>query len=158
MSQKSKLPMDIKRMLHVAKKYNVWVDALTIPAKVQRNFPAWYSRGAEKPLRGFMRKETTKCLIKSHKIRKIKHLVKSSGQLRNNTQGQHCQKDSCICKDCKDDQEKGCTMPHKCTRAAWEMERSIFQKFCLTDQPLNDDGLLLTPKRLEENKEARKEY
>ena len=37
------------------------------------------------------------------------------------------------------------------------MERLIFPKFCLTDQLLNDDGLSLTPKRLEENKEARKE-
>ena len=47
-------------------------------------------------------------------------------------------------------------MPHKCAKAAWEMERLTFPKFCLTDQPLNDDGLLLTPKRLEENEEARK--
>ena len=76
-------------MLHIAKKYNVRVDALAIPAKVQRNFPAWYSKGAEKPSRGFMRKETTKCLIKNHKIRKVKHLTKSSRWLRNNTQGQH---------------------------------------------------------------------
>ena len=48
-------------------------------------------------------------------------------------------------------------MPHKCTKAAQEMERLIFLKFCLTDQLLNDDGLSLTPKRLEENEEARKE-
>ena len=88
-SQKFKLPMDIKRMLHVMKKYNVWVDTLVIPAKVQRHFLAWYSRGAERPSRGFMSKETTKCLIKNHKIRKVKHLMKSSERLRNNTQGQH---------------------------------------------------------------------
>ena len=75
MSQMSKLPTDIKRMLHMVKRYNVWVDALTIPAKVQRNFPAWYSRGAEKPLRGFVRRDTPKCMIKNHKIRKIKHLA-----------------------------------------------------------------------------------
>ena len=47
-------------------------------------------------------------------------------------------------------------MPHKCAKTAREMEKLIFPKFCLTDQPLNDDGLLLTPKRLEENEEARK--
>ena len=51
----------------------------------------------------------------------------------------------------------GCITPHKCAKTAREMERSIFPKFCLTDQLLNNDGLLLTPKRLEENEEARKE-
>ena len=29
MSQKSKLPADLKRMLHTAKKYNVHIDTLT---------------------------------------------------------------------------------------------------------------------------------
>ena len=47
-------------------------------------------------------------------------------------------------------------MPHKCAKTAQEMEKLIFPKFCLTDQPLNDNGLSLTPKRLEENEEARK--
>ena len=47
-------------------------------------------------------------------------------------------------------------MPHKCTKAAQEMERAVFLKFHLMDQPLNDDGLLLTLKRLQENEEANK--
>ena len=45
---------------------------------------------------------------------------------------------------------------HKCAKAVQEMKIAIFLKFCLTDPPLNNNGLSLTPKRLDENKEPRK--
>lgn len=54
---KYNLPTDLQRMISVAKKYKVSLNALAIPEKVQRALPAWYHIASNNLLRGFTQKK-----------------------------------------------------------------------------------------------------
>ena len=49
----STLPLDLKRMLSMGKKYNLRLNALRIPESMKKRLPAWYHLGTEDNLAGF---------------------------------------------------------------------------------------------------------
>jgi hypothetical protein len=62
----SKLPLNLKRMLKVGRKYNAGFSAISIPHLIKKQLPAWYHLGAEDTPRGFNRLWTTQCLKDNH--------------------------------------------------------------------------------------------
>ena len=69
------LPTDLRRMISVANKYNVCLDALVIPESAKRNLPAWYHIGSDKLPRGFNTKKAVKCLQSKHNTKIISDML-----------------------------------------------------------------------------------
>lgn len=152
------LPPDLRRMISTAKKYNVDLDALAIPESAKRQMPAWYHIGSDKLPRGFNSRRATKCLQNKHNIRTVNDLLNLVRRLENrDPRNTHQDLAECQCSECIEDRQNKCKDPNACVRAAETMLNSLNPKFRPSNNPLNADGLSLTPQRLRDNEDAKKE-
>ena len=155
---RSKLPPDLKRMVSVAKLYGVSLEALALPEKVKRNLPIWYHLCSDKLPNGLTRRKSTKCLKKSHEAMKVGDLIKLMERLdQNNLRDAHQDLQDCQCAPCEKDRTEGCENPNACIRTAEQIINKLYPKFKSSMQPLNDDGLSLSPNKRNKNRGAMKE-
>ena len=63
----------------------------------------------------------------------------------------------CQCTPCEKDRTEGCENPNACVRTAEQIINKLYPKFKPSTQPLNDDGLSLSPNKRNKNREAMKE-
>ena len=76
LTHKSRLPLDFKRMINVAKLYRVSLEVLALPERIKRNLPMWYHLGSDKLPSGITRRKSTKCIKKNHEAVKVGDLIK----------------------------------------------------------------------------------
>ena len=77
------LPADLKRMISVAKKYNVRLNTLVISEKIKRDLPAWYHIASSGLPRGFNRRKATNCLQTKHQTKSISDILRMTKRLNN---------------------------------------------------------------------------
>lgn len=142
---------DSARMLKVARKYNLNLEALRLTPQLRAQLPAWYHIAAPpRPITGI----TAKCLINTHQNTTVAHLLKTSMRLRNpnaNPQVPHLPRMFCYCHDCSEDRTKGCRNPHACATEAQTRLEQILPKFNPLSPGLAHGNLSLTKRRKRRN-------
>lgn len=102
-------------------------------------------------------RKSVKCLQTKHNAKLISDVLHITERLnRNNQINPHQDLKECPCPKCAKDREKSCKDPNECTTAE-TIIKSLIHKFHPSSDPLNTDGLSLTPQRLRENEKAKKE-
>ena len=76
MNGKHNLPMDLQRMISVAEKYIVNLDALTIPEKAKKALPAWYHIASNNLPRGCNQRKAKKHLQSNHPTKSVSDKLK----------------------------------------------------------------------------------
>ena len=151
------LPTNLKRMISVAKKYNVRLDVLVISEKIKRDLPAWYHVASNRLPRGFIRRKATNCLQTKHRAKSISDILRITKRLNNaDPNNPHQDLKDCQCAGCSNDRREGCSDPNACVRAAETILESLPPKFSPTSSKLNNDRLSLTPQHIKKNEEERK--
>ena len=143
------LPPCILNLVKTAKKANLTFAPLKLSQQLKRQLPAWFHMGA--PPRTY-HKSRDSCLRNTHKITKVKNLLKLCKRTRNNDP-RHAPWNNCECPNCEDDRSKGCRDPHKCASVAEAIIIQLAQKFNPT-APTQKDNLTLTHRRKEKNAKA----
>jgi ribonuclease HI len=142
---------DSTRMLKVARKYNINLEALRLTTQLRAQLPAWYHIAAPpRPLTGI----TAKCLLGTHQNTTVAHLLKTSMRIRNpneNPQSPHSPRMFCYCQDCSSDRMKGCRNPHACATEAQTRLEQIFPKFNPLSPGHAHGNLSLTKRRKRRN-------
>lgn len=102
-----------------------------------------------------MRSKATKCLKKKHKVVQIKQLMIMTKRLRcGRNSSPHQGLKTCDCQDHEDDRREGCRNPNECARTAEGIINKLHPKYKPLGQELNNNNLLLMPRRLENNARA----
>ncbi|KAI0656861.1 hypothetical protein C8Q70DRAFT_894013, partial [Cubamyces menziesii] len=150
------LPDKLKRMVKVAKKYNVGPDAPNPTQAVRALMPIWYHCAADGDSRG-PNSKSGKCLRKKHGVRTVGQcmtLIEERSQLAGN---QHRRNANCECIPCTRDRiDRGCDNPARCTTAAEKLIRTIYPKWNPRREP-QKDSLSITKSGRERNKLAQEE-
>jgi exonuclease III len=153
----SKLPLDLKRMLKVGRKYNASLSAISIPRMIKKRLPAWYHLGAEETPRGFNRLQTTQCLKQNHRIDTVGDLVRLTNRLRTADPANiHQDLRDCPCTPCTADRGLNCSDPNRCCRSGQDIIGRLREKWNPLRSSENADDLTLTHRRKKTNAEARK--
>ncbi len=148
----NKLNDDVKRMLKIAKKYNVNLSAIRLNPHVLAQLPAWYHPTAEQRP---MNNNATKCLLKKHNVSLVVDLVRISARSRHPLQHPtHRPEQNCPCQECTNDRNQGCENPHRCVTEAHTRLDMIPPKYNPTRQD-PPDGLSLTRTRKMRNEIAK---
>lgn len=149
------LDKGLLRMMKTGEKNNVNLEAIKVSEKAKSEVPAWYHPKSEEPPARLHQRTTTKCMKTNHNTKKVKHLIKITKRLRDNTQGhRHLDRKNCKCKYCKTDIRGGCTEPNKCCKQALKLLEDINPKWRPDNQD-PEDNLELTPRRHEANEIAK---
>jgi ribonuclease HI len=143
---------DIKRMLKVAKEYNVNLAAVKLSPRQRQELPAWYRIDEELKA---VRSRAAKCLLEKHQVSSVVDLIKESKRLTNQQQATHHPSPFCQCLDCRANREKGCYNPHACATEAQTRIRQISPKLNPFGPENPNDGLSLTPSRKAKNVRAK---
>ncbi len=154
-TQRGGLSEDLRRMLRVAEKYGVRVDAPNPALALRRAMPVWYHIGKAEG-RSVANTKASRCLRENHRVTTVSDAVRVADRLprRTGQAGVHRQNAACKCVACDEDRRlRGCDNPHRCAVAAQKLSQNldpIWQD--LPDE--NSDGLTLTNARLRKNAEA----
>ncbi|KAF9034964.1 hypothetical protein BDZ89DRAFT_947136, partial [Hymenopellis radicata] len=70
-TNKSKLPPDIKRMVKVAKEYNLIMDGHSIPTEIKKAMPIWLHQGWRTDKNRITNNAACKCLQTNHLARTV---------------------------------------------------------------------------------------
>ena len=143
------LPPCVLNLIKTAKKANLTFAPLKLSKPLKRQLPAWFHLGA--PPRTYHNSRDG-CLKKTHKITKVKNLLKLCKRIRQNDPT-HAPWRNCKCKDCEKDRSEGCQNPHKCASTAEAILIQLAQKYNPNDRPRKDD-LTLTHRWKEKNARA----
>ena len=145
-----RLPQDLREMVKVAKEFHVAMELLQPSEGLKRKLPVWLHAGANGLLLLMNNNKEAKCLRNNHRVKEV-------GQLLDITERQdrsHKARKNCPCQKCKDTRaESSCPNPHKCNKMAGKILDTLYPKW----NPLHravPDGLDLTPRRKQRNKEA----
>ena len=133
----------------MAKSAKLTFAPLKLSRRLKLQLPAWFHMGA--PPRTY-HKSNDKCLKCTHKITKVKNLMKLCKCVRLATPD-HAPWHNCKCLNCIKDQEEGCKNPHKCASTAEAIILKLSAKLNPT-APSQKDGLTLTHRGLEKNARA----
>lgn len=157
-SPSSKIPHEIIRMLKIAKRSDTRFDALRISQKIRKDLPAWFHIGASERLKKLNNSLVSKCLRQNHEVKSIGDLLKVRRRtMPTATQRPHRDRSNCACCDCKDDRErKHCKKPNKCVKGALAIIHTLSPLWD-PHQHLLHDGLSLTERRKDHNKQAIKD-
>lgn len=71
----AKLPLDLQRMLTVAKRYDLVIDALNVSEEMKRSMPAFLHHGWDKQYMRITNVGASKCLHKNHNMATVGDLV-----------------------------------------------------------------------------------
>ena len=145
----STLPPCVLNLIKTAKKAKLTFAPLKLSSSLKRHLPAWYHMGA--PPKTY-HKARDDCLKNTHKISKVKNLLKLCKRLRQND-STHAPWHNCKCTSCEEDRLKGCKDPHKCASTAEAIIIQLAPKFNPT-APAQRDDLTLTHRRREKNAKA----
>ena len=140
------LPSCVLKLIKTAK---LAFAPLKLSRRLKLQLPAWFHMGA--PPRTY-HKSKDECLKHTHKITKVKNLMKLCKRLRPANQD-HAPWHNCKCPNCTKDREDGCKNPHKCASTAEAIILKLSAKLNPT-APSQKDGLTLTHRRLEKNARA----
>jgi hypothetical protein len=107
---------DTIRMLKAGRKYHTNLAAICLSPDLRGHLPAWYHlKAAAHPLTT----RVAKCLLETHSVATVADLITTSARLRNNRQIiPHTPTPQCMCNDCTNDRDKGCSHPHECAADA----------------------------------------
>ena len=129
--KKSNMPIGLKRMVKVAKKYNAAFKPLLLNDETKCALPIWHHIGVEKG-KGFTNNNKwAKCQRENHKINTV-------GQMRdfiNKEEQGHSGRSNCACRACKDSRHDGCKHPKKCRAAARKLLEALPQLWRPLAQP-----------------------
>ncbi|EIW64290.1 RNase H, partial [Trametes versicolor FP-101664 SS1] len=128
--------------------------------EIRLALPIWYHI-RKSDARSSANSVAAKCLRDNHGVRTVKDCVNTANRLcRRNDQGsdgdgRHTLNKACRCRDCTTDRDvHHCSDPNRCAKAA---KRALEQLLPTWRPGIPDpgDGLTLTKRRLDRNKEAR---
>ncbi|KAH7903929.1 hypothetical protein BJ138DRAFT_1107255 [Hygrophoropsis aurantiaca] len=134
-----KLPPFLKRMLKIAKKYNINFNTCLMSKEIQHNLPVWFHIGANKDLNPLNNHTHAKCLRSKHNISTVGDLEK----IANRNDRTHRVRKNCNCEDCKADRDRGCMNPYRCKKTARMIMASILPKW--------NPSITITPPRRDLN-------
>jgi ribonuclease HI/exonuclease III len=146
---------DIIRMLKAAKRNNTNLAAIRLSPHLRAQLPAWYHMAsAPCPIVN----AASKCLLRTHAVRKVADLISASARIRNPTidpTSPHQNITFCYCPDCSRDRLRGCQSPYACAQEAqYRLDRIAPRLNPMT--PGNNHGnLSLTGNRKQRNLVAR---
>ncbi|EPS94794.1 hypothetical protein FOMPIDRAFT_25316, partial [Fomitopsis schrenkii] len=147
---RTKLPKYLKRMLLTGKKYNACFAAIKLDTTLKTELPVWYHMGADAKLRRLNNTRISDCLRNNHRVQTVLDLLR----LRRHTQTAYIPPENdCDCNDCGQDRRRGCKHPFTCHEAAIKLLALVKPKWH-PDHIGPMDGLTLTRRREERNKEA----
>ena len=150
----SKMGKEPIRMIKIAKKYNMNLEALRLTPQLRALLPAWYHMASEPaPITS----AAAKCLLANHKSDIVDDLVKISTRVRNTDADQipHSPRIYCRCDACSQDRRNGCYNPHACAIEAQRRVNQIPAKLNPLTPGDKHGNLTLTKRRKRRNIAAR---
>jgi exonuclease III/ribonuclease HI len=121
-----KLPKALQRILNVAKKYNLKLDALQYAPESLDKLPIWFHIGHDPSAGMKYNTHAAKCLRDNHK-------AITTGDIRkiaNRNQSEHTDSVYCRCNHCVDDRENlSCIRPSECWAEAIKLYQAIPPKW-----------------------------
>ena len=112
----TKCPKTIKRLFQTAKKFSVRLEGLAFTPSITTKMPIWHHTKADPKLRHLAGSETSKCLIRNHKVMKVGEIEKLANSLQNPN---HTPDPNCLCENCTESGDVNeCENPHHCYKQA----------------------------------------
>jgi hypothetical protein len=115
-----KTPKTIRRLIQIAKKYNVRLEGHSFATNISRNMPIWlHIKLDSRTIKYQSRTKAGKCLWKNHKIKKVGELVDLAATLQKED---HAPDPNCLCEACTNAGDTlQCENPHECYKKAEEL-------------------------------------
>ncbi|TBU56968.1 hypothetical protein BD310DRAFT_787191, partial [Dichomitus squalens] len=117
--KKQTLPVELKEMMRLAKKYGLRLEGLAFSRQIMRSMPMWDHACADKAAvrRLAAMPNATKCLMTKHRLRTVgdfADLVENADMAGHNMESEKCE-----CTSCKEIRERtGCENPTACMSRA----------------------------------------
>ena len=149
-----KMGKEPARMIKIARKHNVNIEAMRLTPQLRALLPTWYHIASKPaPIVG----AAAKCLLKNHQSEIIANMVKLSARIRdpNTNPIPHSPKTYCYCQDCVHDRKRGCSNPHACATAAQIRIDQLAPKMNPLTPGDKHGNLTLTKRRKKRNESAR---
>ena len=125
-TKKSSLPIDLKTMLDLARKFNVQVATPNPSMDAKLDLPIWYHIRSTRSTRKLYKTKHAKCLRNKHSVR----LTRDITLLINDLSEEHTPTRNCKCDTCKNMRsEKKCTHPFECINLAATLLEKIYPKW-----------------------------
>ncbi|KAG1848869.1 hypothetical protein F4604DRAFT_1506592, partial [Suillus subluteus] len=122
----TKLPAHLKRILKVARKYNLQWETIANNPEVTRLLPIWFHLGANEQLNKLNNSYYAECLQERHKVCTFKEMEMVS--IRSSPL--HHQNRDCKCAHCELDRSNlGCQKPYKCRKLVKDILKCIKPKW-----------------------------
>lgn len=152
------LPECLKRMMRVAKKHNARFEAIKLSAELKKKLPMWYHIGGSKRLALYNNTPAGKCLRNNHGVKTVGDALIVANRTRHrDPDDPHEKTANCQCGACTQDRNTHqCRNPNRCALAAQRLIECLQPKWD-PDSRTPDDGLSLTPRRIQKNEKAQKE-
>ncbi|KAI0326649.1 hypothetical protein GY45DRAFT_1258552, partial [Cubamyces sp. BRFM 1775] len=149
------LPEDIKRIVKVAKRYNVVLDTPNPTEDLKGAMPVWYHIAAGEG-RDAPNSKSSRCLRRNHKVSTVAQCTRMAGRITR-PRTEHRNSAEYPCMECVCDRvDTECDNLARCAAAARKVIGKLLPKW-RPDGTRTEDNLTLTRKRLEENEVARAE-
>ena len=150
-----KLNDDMTRMLNAAKNQSVNLVAIQLSNDLKMKLPAWFLMGNDhQPINN----RAARCLINKHGTKTIADLVRTSKRLRDVAEPQyHRHLNFCNCPQCVSNQNLNCMHPYDCATEALARLNAFTPKTNPLVMDPNHMNLSLSPRRKEQNKNAKEE-
>ncbi|KAG1839349.1 hypothetical protein F4604DRAFT_1599718 [Suillus subluteus] len=133
-----KLPLNLKRILKVARKHNLRWEILMVSAQITNQLPAWFHIGASEELNKLNNCYYAACLRENHEVTSVQHI----SDIANRNDLTHRKHIECSCNFCSEDRNNlKCAKPFKCAQLAKDMMECILPKWNpnTTTQSFNPD-------------------
>ncbi|KAI0080618.1 hypothetical protein K474DRAFT_1657774 [Panus rudis PR-1116 ss-1] len=116
--------------------------------------PIWYHVGGTDRLKSLNNSKCGRCLRTNHKVRSVGDLLKVVRRENNYAlDPPHVKNNHCPCRHCTSNFADGCRSPHSCTQCAKSLLDRLHDTW-KTSVKAPQDGLTLTPRRLDANERA----
>ncbi|KAJ3766253.1 hypothetical protein FB446DRAFT_654082, partial [Lentinula raphanica] len=140
-TQTSKLPIDLKNMIEVAKKYGTRLEGMAFSREILREMPAWYHIETPDMARTHNNKHS-RCLRENHGVKSVGDLEEEAKKLRT---PRHSRRRNCRCVACVTARAQLCQSPFKCFSRANEIMRAIPPKWNPMGRQPSDENVEVNP-------------
>ncbi|EJD33807.1 hypothetical protein AURDEDRAFT_76679 [Auricularia subglabra TFB-10046 SS5] len=144
-----KLPLTLRRLYRVAKKYGLVIDDPEIPETVKEQMSLWAHPAMPSLARGRRATNILRCLRTNHAIRTIEDL----DEVAELDVPEHVNDIHCDCDNCEDDRSEGCRNPAACQEMAQAILAQLPERWNLSARQLTqaeDMRCTLEPPSVEE--------
>ena len=125
-AKKSNLPIDLRTMLDLARKFNVQVATTNPSMEAKLDLPIWYHVRSARSTRKLYKTKHAKCLRNKHSVR----LTRDVALLINSLSDEHTPTRNCKCNTCKNMRTtEKCTHPFECLNLAATLLKKIHPKW-----------------------------